>query len=252
VLPRRAAPCDRGDVGNPLDELAELLAPDIARCRAQQVPYILAITGSVAVGKSTTARLLCDAIRHGDDALRVAVVSSDGFLLPNRVIDARGLTMRKGFPETYDRAALLTFLQRIKTGARDVAVPLYSHETYDVLDEHEMLGTDDVVILEGLHLVALSEAIDFTVYIDADEADIEQWFVERFFHLRTSNAFYRQFAALSDDQAAAFARDAWSSINGVNLRENILPSRDHADAVLVKTRDHTVQHLVVRHGNMSP
>jgi len=189
-------------------------------------------------------------IRSNDDALRVEVVSSDGFLLPNRVIDARGLTMRKGFPETYDRAALLAFLQQIKSGAPDVQVPLYSHETYDVLDEHDVLGPDDVVILEGLHLVALSDAIDFSVYIDADEADIEKWFVERFFHLRTSNAFYRQFAGLSDDAAAAFARDVWSSINGVNLRENILPSRDHADAVLEKDHDHTVRRLVVKHGNM--
>jgi len=238
-------------VGDPLYELAELVAPGIAQCRGQQVPYILAITGSVAVGKSTIALRLRDAIRADDDALRVEVVSSDGFLLPNRVIDARGLTMRKGFPETYDRDALLAFLQRLKSGVRDVQVPLYSHETYDVLDEHSVLGTDDVVIVEGLHLVALSDAIDFTLYVDADEGDIEQWFVERFFHLRTSNAFYRQFAGLSDDEAAAFARDVWSSINGVNLEENILPSREHADAVLVKDHDHTVQRLVVSHGNMS-
>ena len=249
-MPPRARPCERGDVGDPLNELAELMAPGIAECRGRQLPYILAITGSVAVGKSTTALLLRDAIRANDDALRVEVVSSDGFLLPNRDIDARGLTMRKGFPETYDRAALLAFLQQIKSGAPDVQVPLYSHETYDVLDEHDVLGPDDVVILEGLHLVALSDAIDFSVYIDADEADIEQWFVERFFHLRTSNAFYRQFAGLSDDAAAAFARDVWSSINGVNLRENILPSRDHADAVLEKDHDHTVRRLVVKHGNM--
>jgi len=238
-------------MGDPLNELAELVAPRIAQCRAQQVPYILAVTGSVAVGKSTTALLLRDAVRTEDDSPRVEVVSSDGFLLPNRVLDARGLTMRKGFPETYDRAALLAFLQQVKSGARDVRVPLYSHETYDVLEEHDVLGADDVVILEGLHLVALSDAIDFTVYIDADESDIEQWFVDRFLHLRTSNAFYRQFAGLSDDEAAAFAREVWSSINGVNLREYILPSRDHADALLVKDHDHTIQRLVVKHGNMS-
>jgi type I pantothenate kinase len=238
-------------VRDPLDELADLLIPRIAQCRARQLPYILGVTGSVAVGKSTTALLVRDAIRADDDALRVEIVSSDGFLLPNRVLDARGLTMRKGFPESYDRAALLAFLQQVKSGARDVRIPLYSHETYDVLDEHGVLGTEDVVILEGLHLVALSDAIDFTVYIDADESDIEQWFVDRFFHLRTSNAFYRQFSGLSDDEAAAFARDVWSSINGVNLEEYILPTRDDADAVLVKDHDHAVRRLVVKHGNMS-
>jgi len=251
-LPLPGVPCERGPVGDPLNELAECVAPGIAQCRARQVPYILAVTGSVAVGKSTTALLLRDALRAEDDALRVEIVSSDGFLLPNRVIDARGLTMRKGFPETYDRDALLAFLQQVKSGTRDVPIPLYSHETYDVLDEHGVLGGDDVVILEGLHLVALSDAIDFTVYIDAAETDIEQWFVDRFFHLRTSNAFYRQFAGLSDDEAAAFARDVWSTINGVNLRENILPSREDADAVLVKDHEHTVQRLVVKRENMNP
>ena len=212
--------------------------------------FLVTIDGAVSVGKSTTAALLGDLLEVPPEALDVRIVSTDGFLFPNRVLEARGLLMRKGFPESYDHDALDSFVHSARDGATELRVPVYSHETYDVLDEHDVLGPDDVVILEGLHLVALSDAIDFSVYIDADEADIEKWFVERFFHLRTSNAFYRQFAGLSDDAAAAFARDVWSSINGVNLRENILPSRDHADAVLEKDHDHTVRRLVVKHGNM--
>jgi type I pantothenate kinase len=243
LLPR-APPCERGGVGDPYTELTKLLAPGIERCRAQRVPYVLAITGSVAVGKSTTAMLVRDALVADSSGLTVEVVATDGFLLPNREIDARGLSMRKGFPETYDRSALLAFLTALKSRAHRVRVPIYSHEAYDVLDEHLVLADNhDVVILEGLHLVKLSDAIDFVVYVDAAEQDIEQWYVERFQALRQSHAFYRQFADLSDGELDAFARQVWSSINGVNLHEHILPARQYADAVLEKGPDHTVRRL---------
>lgn len=231
-------------MADPYPELTTLLAPGIERCRALRVPYVLAITGSVAVGKSTTAMLVRDALLAESQGLTVEVISTDGFLLPNREIDARGLTMRKGFPETYDRDALLAFIAALKSRAHDVSVPVYSHEAYDVLDERqEIADDDDVVILEGLHLVELSDAIDFVVYVDAAEGDIEQWFVERFRVLSLSHAFYRQFANLPPDELDALARQVWSSINGVNLRDHILPARNYADAVLEKAPDHTVRRM---------
>jgi type I pantothenate kinase len=250
-LLRWAPPCERGRVGDPYVELSNLLGPGIERCRAQQVPYVLAITGSVAVGKSTTARLVREALVTRFDGLRAEVVSTDGFLYPNKVIDARGLSVRKGFPETYDRDALLAVLAALKAGARDVRVPLYSHEAYDVLDEYQALERDDVVVLEGLHLIDLSDAIDFTVYVDADEADIERWFVQRFLELRESNSFYRQFAGLPDDETIAFARQVWASINGVNLHEHILPARPFANAVFEKAPDHSVKRLIVNRESMT-
>jgi type I pantothenate kinase len=214
------------------------------------VPYVVAITGSVAVGKSTTAELLRDALASPPAGVAGEVVSSDGFLYPNRVLDARGLSMRKGFPESYDRAALLGFLAELKSGVTAIEVPVYSHEEYDVLDERRALASSDVVFLEGLHLVDLSDAIDFVLYIDADEGDIVRWFVERFVALRSTHAFYQQFADLSDEEATAFARQVWDSINGVNLHDYILPTREHADAVLEKGPDHAVRRLRVLRGKM--
>lgn len=232
------------------NELRALLEPGIEQCRERRVPYVVAITGSVAVGKSTTAVQLRDALASPPDGARGEVVSSDGFLFPNHVLDAEGLSMRKGFPESYDRRALLQFLHVLKSGESDLQVPVYSHEEYDVLSEPRALVPSDVVVLEGLHLVRLSESIDFVLYIDADERDIVRWFVERFVALRHTHAFYQQFASLSDDEAAAFARQVWDSINGVNLHEYILPTREDADAVLEKGPDHGVRRLRVLRGRM--
>jgi type I pantothenate kinase len=237
-------------VTDAFNELRALLEPGIAECRERQVPYVVAITGSVAVGKSTTAEQLRDALAAPPGLAQGEVVSSDGFLFPNRVLDAEGLSMRKGFPESYDRAALREFLHALKSGEPGLQVPVYSHEEYDVLSERQALAPSDVVVLEGLHLVHLSESIDFVLYIDADERDIVRWFVERFVALRSTHAFYQQFASLSDEEAAAFARQVWDSINGVNLHECILPTREDADAVLEKGPDHVVRRLRVLRGRM--
>jgi len=249
-LPLRAPACELWSVTDAYGELRALLEPGIEQCRDQQIPYVVAITGSVAVGKSTTAEQLRDSLASSPGGARGEVVSSDGFLFPNRVLDAGGLSMRKGFPESYDRAALLEFLGALKSGESDLQVPVYSHEEYDVLSERRALAPSDVVVLEGLHLVRLSESIDFVVYIDADERDIVRWFVERFVALRSTHAFYQQFASLSDEEATAFARQVWDAINGVNLHEYILPTREEADAVLEKGPDHAVRRLRVLRGRM--
>jgi type I pantothenate kinase len=237
-------------VTDAFSELRALLEPGIAQCRERRVPYVVAITGSVAVGKSTTAEQLRDVLSSPPSDAQSEVVSSDGFLFPNRVLDAEGLTMRKGFPESYDRAALLAFLRALKSGEGGLQVPVYSHEEYDVISERRALASSDVVVLEGLHLVHLSESIDFVLYIDADERDIVRWFVERFVALRSTHAFYQQFASLSDEEATVFARQVWDSINGVNLHEYILPTREDADAVLEKGPDHAVRRLRVLRGRM--
>lgn len=228
-------------MADPLVELQLLLRPGIEGCRARQVPHVTAITGSVAVGKSATARLLRESLTATVGGLRVEIVSSDGFLYPNRVLDERGLAMRKGFPESYDRDALVAFLEAVKAGERNIRVPVYSHEEYDVLDEQQVLAEADVVIVEGLHLLQLSDAIDVGIYVDADEPDIEQWYVDRFLELRSSgDSFYRQFARMSDDDVAAFARQVWAAINAVNLHEHILPTREFADIVVEKAPDHSI------------
>ena len=240
-------------MADPLDELQLLLRAGVDRCRPAEVPYVVAVTGSVAVGKSATAQVLRESLSEDPDGARVEVVSSDGFLFPNRVLDADGLTMRKGFPESYDRDALLAFLAAVKAGERNLRVPVYSHEEYDVLDEYQTVDAADVVIVEGLHLLALSDAIDIGIYVDAAEADIEQWFVDRFLVLRSSgHSFYRQFAGFSDDQATSFARQVWESINRVNLLECILPTRELADVVIEKGPDHSVVRIRRPRGNMTP
>jgi type I pantothenate kinase len=240
-------------VADPLGELQALLRPGVDRCRAAQVPYVVVVTGSVAVGKSAIAQLLSESLSVASEGVRVDVVSSDGFLFPNRVLDARGLAMRKGFPESYDRDALLAFLDAVKARERGIRVPVYSHEEYDVLDEYQVVDIGDVVIVEGLHLLELSDAIDVGIYVDAAETDIEQWFVDRFLRLRsTGDSFYRQFSGFSDDEASAFARQVWDGINGLNLRECILPTRERADIVIEKGPDHSMRRLRLPRGNMQP
>jgi type I pantothenate kinase len=220
-----------------------------------QVPYVIGIAGSVAVGKSTTARLLQILLARGPDHPRVELVATDGFLLPNRALEARGLLERKGFPESYDRTALLTFLRRLKSGAPVTTVPAYSHLHYDVLPgQAREVERPDLVILEGLNILQsgdgrgasfVSDFIDFSIYVDADPRHIRGWYIERFLALRQTafqdpRSYFHGYAALSDDDARAVAEHKWRTINEVNLRENIQPTRTRARLILHKGADHAV------------
>jgi type I pantothenate kinase len=226
----------------------------------QRVPFIVGLAGSVAVGKSTTARLLRALLARWPDHPRVDLVTTDGFLRPNAELEARGLMQRKGWPESYDVKRLLRFLAEVKRGDPEVSVPVYSHVVYDIVEgEEQVLRRPDIVIVEGLNVLQtgdgggtesrfVSDYFDFSIYVDAEVADVEQWYVERFLALRETaftdeTSFFRHFAALSDEEAVVTARGIWSSINGPNLAANIVPTRGRADLVLRKGPDHEVQRI---------
>ncbi len=230
---------------------------------ARRVPFIIGLGGSVAVGKSTTARLLQVLLARWPDHPRVDLVTTDGFLRPNRDLAERGLMERKGFPESYDVRRLLRFLEEVKRGEPEVHAPVYSHVVYDVVEgEEQVLREPDIVILEGLNVLQtgiggghesrfVSDWFDLSIYVDADEGDIERWYVERFFALRDTafndeTSYFRHFAVLTDEELEATARSIWASINGPNLRENILPTRSRADVVLAKGPDHEVRTVRLR------
>jgi type I pantothenate kinase len=230
-----------------------------------KVPYVIAVAGSVAVGKSTTSRLLQSLLSAGPDAPRVDLVTTDGFLLPNAALEARGLLGRKGFPESYDRRALLRFLAAVKSGRGEVSAPLYDHQSYDVVPgARQVVDRPDILVLEGLNVlqagrradgrapeVFLSDYFDFSVYVDAAEADVQQWYVDRFLALRRTafadvDAYFHRFAGLTDDQARETALGLWAAVNGPNLRDNIAPTRSRARLVLQKAADHAVRRVLLR------
>jgi type I pantothenate kinase len=232
---------------------------------AAKVPYIIAIAGSVAVGKSTTARILQALLARWPDHPQVDLVTTDGFLFPNHVLEERGLMERKGFPESYDLRRLVRFLADVKSGEAAVSAPVYSHLTYDIVpDEEQVVRQPDIVIVEGLTVLQtgdgrtgrppqlfVSDFFDFSIYVDADESDIEQWYLDRFLTLRETafadeRSFFHHFAALSEDESIQVARQIWRSINGVNLHENILPTRERAQLILEKAPDHSVRAVRLR------
>ncbi|CAN5240981.1 type I pantothenate kinase [soil metagenome] len=233
--------------------------------RESKVPFIIAVAGSVAVGKSTTARLLQALLSRWPDHPSVELVTTDGFLLPNAVLLERHLLHRKGFPETYDRRGLVRFLAELKACRREVPAPVYSHLSYDVLPERSQpIRQPDILILEGLNVlqhgltgqgrpprVFLSDFIDFSIYVDAHEADIRTWYVERFLTLRETSfknpeSYFHRYADLSEQDAIATAETIWAGVNGPNLEQNIAPTRSRARLLLQKGPDHTVRRIRLR------
>ncbi len=232
---------------------------------AVKTPFIIGMAGSVAVGKSTTARVLKELLARWPSSPKVDLVTTDGFLYPNAVLRQRKLMERKGFPESYDVGALLRFLSGIKSGRRDVRAPVYSHLTYDVVpDAFVTIDRPDILIFEGLNVLQtrelpqdgkavpfVSDFFDFSVYIDAEESQIHQWYIARFMKLRETafrnpESFFHRYSQLSEDAAKAIAEGLWTNINLKNLRDNIVPTRPRADLILRKGPGHRVEDVALR------
>ncbi|MEL6946055.1 MAG: type I pantothenate kinase [Pseudomonadota bacterium] len=231
----------------------------------QKTPFIVGIAGSVAVGKSTTARILRELMTRWPASPKVDLITTDGFLLPNEELRKQDLMDRKGFPESFQRRAILDFLARIKAGERNVGAPVYSHFVYDVIpDQQVIVDQPDILIFEGINVLQVSDLprdgnsvpfvsdyFDFSIYIDAEEDVIRRWYVDRFMQLRETafrdpESFFHRYSQISEDAARAIAIDLWERINLVNLHENILPTRQRADLVLHKGAEHGVDRVSLR------
>src|SRR5882757_10826792 len=263
------------DIYLPLSRLLSLYVAATQRLhRAQQrflggedakLPYVIGVAGSVAVGKSTTARVLQALLARWPNVPTVDLVTTDGFLLPNAVLEREGLMEKKGFPESYDLPGLLLFLTDVKAGRRPVRAPVYSHLSYDVMpNEWVEFDHPDILIVEGLNVLQtgrlpkdgkaipyVSDFFDFSVYLDASEATLLQWYVDRFLTLRNTafrnpKSYFHRYSKLSDDEAVATATSIWTRINLVNLHENILPTRQRADLILTKGESHMVEDVALR------
>lgn len=227
-----------------------------------KVPYIIAVAGSVAVGKSTASRVLTTLLSRWSNTPKVQLVTTDGFLLPNAKLAAEGLMERKGFPESYDAASILRFLSRIKAGEKNVEAPVYSHLLYDVmLDEKILVDRPDILIIEGLNVLQppppgcstpfVSDYFDFSIYLDAEQSTLSDWYVSRFMKLRETafrdpRSYFKKYADLSDQEARETALEIWTRINLRNLQENILPTRERASLILTKDSRHRISDVALR------
>jgi type I pantothenate kinase len=230
-----------------------------------KMPYIVGVAGSVAVGKSTTARVLQALLARWPNVPKVDLVTTDGFLYPNAVLEREGLMEKKGFPESYDLPALLRFLSDVKAGRRPARAPVYSHLVYDVMPNHWIeIDRPDILIVEGLNVLQtgrlpkdgkaipfVSDFFDFSVYIDADEDVLKGWYIDRFLALRTTafldpKSYFHRYSKITDEEARATASSIWERINLLNLHENILPTRQRADLILKKGESHRVEEVALR------
>ena len=260
-----------GEVYLPLSRLLSLYAEGaqslhdatsgFLRKPSESTPFVIGVAGSVAVGKSTIARLLRELLRRWEGTPRVELVTTDGFLFPNAELERRGIMERKGFPESYDRRALLRFVSQVKSGAPEVRAPFYSHLAYDIVPDADIVvNAPDVLIVEGLNVLqppapgwrlAVSDLFDFTVYVDARTSDIARWYEERFLRLQKGAfanplSYFHRYASLTEDEARAKASQIWTSINEPNLVQNILPTRPRASLVLRKGANHAVSSVLLR------
>lgn len=232
---------------------------------AVKTPFIIGIAGSVAVGKSTTARILKELLRRWPSSPKVELVTTDGFLYPNEVLRSEGRMERKGFPDSYDASSILNFLSSMKAGMSHVRAPVYSHLTYDVVaGEHVTIDRPDILIFEGINVLQVrdlpsdgkavpfvSDFFDFSIYIDADPVLIHQWYINRFMKLRETafrdpQSFFHRYSQLSEDSALSIAEGLWTNINLKNLFENILPTRPRADLILRKGDNHMIEEVALR------
>lgn len=230
-----------------------------------KVPYIISLAGSVSVGKSTSARILQALLSHYPHERNVDLITTDGFLYPLATLKEKNLLQRKGFPESYDILRLIQFASDLKSGKRNVQAPIYSHLTYDIIpDQFTTVDQPDIVILEGLnvlqsgmnyptnpHSVFLSDFVDFSIYVDAEESLLKQWYINRFLKFRRSafsdpNAYFHHYSKLSEQEAIETASTIWDTINGLNLKQNILPSRERANLILIKGPNHEIETVKLR------